>query len=303
VELATAFGIDAITFRFRYQASPELALTVVLWRLSWPSKWARATEVFGRSQAWLSVIFTDTIDHLANRYGAIVEWHPRLRSYRRLRRFAQAVSNAGAEGPIWGFVDGHFQGFARPGKHQRKQYSGHKKAHGCKYSAIVTPDGIVSSLVGPFNGSENDWFMFQRSGVIRRLRRLFTNRRQLFLYGDPAYYSSFGVIAPFKHRLGRRHLTMEQRRFNKHLSSFRISVEHAFGDTTRKWTYTTFAKQLVLAKQAVGQFFIVAVLLTNCYTCMNGSNQTSEKYGIRPPTLYEYLCQEPPQSDVEEDDK
>ena len=116
-----------------------------------------------------------------------------------------------------------------------------------------------------------------------------SNRRRLWLYGDSAYSCSNGVIAPYKHPLGHRYLTSDKRQFNKNLSSIRISVEYGFGEVARKWTYNSFGMQLYSGKQAVAAFFKAAVLLTNCYVCMNGYNQTSGRYSVRPPSLEEYL--------------
>ena len=47
--------------------------------------------------------------------------------------------------------------------------------------------------------------------------------------------------------------------------------------------------QLYSGKQAVVAFFKAAVLLTNCYVCMNGYNQTSGRYSVRLLSLEEYL--------------
>ena len=49
----------------------------------------------------------------------------------------------------------------------------------------------------------------------------------LYLYGDPTYYNSYGVIAPFDNR-NDAIITLEQRAFNAKMSSIRIAVEHSF---------------------------------------------------------------------------
>jgi hypothetical protein len=55
-------------------------------------------------------------------------------------------------------------------------------------------------------------------------------RKTLYLYGDPAYHYTFRVCTPFRTPAG-GHLTVDEARFNKHLSSVRINIEHAFGDS------------------------------------------------------------------------
>ena len=161
-----------------------------------------------------------------------------------------------------------------------------------KFQAIVTPNGLISSLDGPYEGRVNDWAMYKASPAPRRLERIMNrpNRRRLFLYGDSAYNMSYAVMAPYKHYLGHRYLRSELAEFNRRLLAARISVEHGFGKTGRLFTYNTFGRQLYTGKQAVGAFFISSVLLTNCHTCLNKRNQTADRYQISPPLLEEYLC-------------
>jgi hypothetical protein len=160
-----------------------------------------------------------------------------------------------------------------------------------KFQAIVTPDGLISSLIGPFEGRTNDWAMYTESPVPRRLARIMAppERRKLYLYGDSAYHCLSGVMAPFQHSLGRRYLTAEATAFNQVLSSVRISVEHGFGQASKLWGYNSFGKELYSGKQAVAAYFRVAVLLTNCHICLRTRNQTTDRYNVAPPSLEEYL--------------
>jgi hypothetical protein len=190
---------------------------------------------------------------------------------------------------VWGFIDGTFQGFCRPKKNQEDWYSGHKKAHGLKYQGIVTPDGLVSSLVGPYPGPLNDWSMFRLSKVQSRLRKILAGRRRLYLYGDPAYSRCFGIWAPFKHPAGWRYLPMEEQNFNTRLSRIRIAVEQAFGLTQGLWTYVAFTTQLRSAAQPVAHYYRVAVLLSNCFACLRGNTAAGGRFLCRPPELEDYL--------------
>ena len=149
---------------------------------------------------------------------------------------------------------------------------------------------MIYSLYGPYEGKKNDWSIWIESGAIPRLRRMMTAPREsLYLFGDPAYHCSFGVCAPFMtSTAGGGNLTADEQRFNTKLSSVRISVEHAFGDAWRQWTYTVSHKQLHMGNQAVGAFFKAAVLLNNLRACMHG-NQTSVHFGVKPPTPEGYL--------------
>jgi hypothetical protein len=95
--------------------------------------------------------------HLYQTFSPLLEWHPQL-TYSRLRVFEDAIRDVGGCGRIWGFVDGTFRGFCRPmgDAAQRAAYNGHKRSHGQQWQAIVTPDGLVSSLIGPYLGPIND---------------------------------------------------------------------------------------------------------------------------------------------------
>ena len=101
---------------------------------------------------------------------------------------------------------------ACPEVYQELYYSGHKGYHGIKFQSIVTPDGLISSLYGPIFGPVGDWRMWKDCGIVDILRGLFTphvdvgvganvgiNRDMdiLYLYGDPAYTLSYGIIGPF----------------------------------------------------------------------------------------------------------
>lgn len=243
--------------------------------------------MFGRSAGWLSTVFTCVVVYLDKTFGPLLSWHPHLRSYRRLHGFANAIEQR-CYCRIWGFLDGHFEAMARPGDRQQDVYSGHSKAHGLKYQAAVAPDGVVYFLEGPFEGKKNDWAMWSESRAIRRLRRMMAPPREtLYLFGDPAYYCTFGVCAPFKTPTAGQ-LTADEARFNKMLSSVRISVEHAFGDAWRTWNYLSNSQQLHAGNQAVGAFFRTAVLLNNLRACIQG-NQTSKSFGVEPLTPQEYL--------------
>jgi hypothetical protein len=103
----------------------------------------------------------------------LLEWHPQL-TYTRLEVFANAIEKVGGAKGIWEFVDGTFRGHCCPqgNEEQWQVYSGHKKLHDNNYQAIVTPDGLVSSLVGPFMGPTADWTMWQQSDCEEAIRQV-----------------------------------------------------------------------------------------------------------------------------------
>lgn len=66
------------------------------------------------------------------------------------------IYHLGGGSCFWGVIDGTLNATCRPVIDQEQFYSGHKRKHGYKYHSIVTPDGLVSSLMGPFIGRRGD---------------------------------------------------------------------------------------------------------------------------------------------------
>jgi hypothetical protein len=171
-------------------------------------------------------------------------------------------------------------------KNQRWYYSGYKKQHGMNWQVIVMPDGIMNSVMGPWEGKANDWGIFTSTRVARHVERMMRQlqRQMLYLYGDSAYHLTTGIMQPFTGVMNRH-----ERKFNAELAGFRISIKHAFGEIFNQFKATAFAKGMKVGKQAVAAFFLTWVLLCNCLTILNGGNKTSKKYGLSTPTLEEYL--------------
>src|SRR5947209_306481 len=74
------------------------------------------------------------------------------------RRSQAGTYFAGGMEGIWGFVDGTFCAACHPAGNdeaQREAYFGYKKQHGQNWQAIVTLDGLILFLVGPFFGPAN----------------------------------------------------------------------------------------------------------------------------------------------------
>ncbi len=67
-----------------------------------------------------------------------------------------AIHNLGEGYCFWCFIDGTLNATCRPVVDQQQFYSGHKQKHGYKFQLIITPDGLVSSLMSPFIGLRGD---------------------------------------------------------------------------------------------------------------------------------------------------
>jgi hypothetical protein len=160
-------------------------------------------------------------------------------------------------------------------------YSGYKKKHGIKFQGLVIPDGLVSSLVGPFIGEVNDNRMVAESRFQAQLRSIFKNEEELYLYGDQAYFQFYGILSPYP---GGASASAAEQAFNLRISRIRIAVENAFGLIQVLWSRNAHSKRLKIGQQAVGSHYKMAILFTNIYTCIRG-NQISGRFLVRPPSL------------------
>jgi hypothetical protein len=222
--------------------------------------------------------------HLDMRYSGLLLWHPRL-TVRRMRKYAKVLSNHGGQGYIWGFIDGTFRGFTRPTKKQRLAYSGHKKRHGSKWSAVLTPDELISHLAGPYLGRDNDMNMVHQSPLEEHLEWLFltsddqsSREDGLWLYGGQAYTSCKTILAPYASPIA----GSRQEAFNDSIQKARVSIENYFGLNQNLWSTNAFYIHLKSGSMPVALYFKASVLLTNCYTCFRG-NQISRKFELQSP--------------------
>jgi hypothetical protein len=157
---------------------------------------------FGRSHTWLSFVFLDTVEHLCQRYREKLWWDRGRLTLRTLKRYEAAITAKGGIPGIWGWVDGTLRAICRPSTvHQRPYYSGYKKMHAFKCQGIMSPDGIMSSVVSLVEGSMGDWQLWKESGIEDHLRALFFSNdstERLHVYRDPAYYGGLGVMGAYR---------------------------------------------------------------------------------------------------------
>ena len=98
--------LDLVVFRNCCTATPEVALCLVLWRLSYPSRYKDTQDLFGHSKAWQSTIFNDTILHLVNQFCLMLFWDHEHLTIDKLKEYATAVGTKCQTDRVWGFVDG-----------------------------------------------------------------------------------------------------------------------------------------------------------------------------------------------------
>ena len=76
--------------------------------------------------------------------------------------------------------------------------------------------------------------------------------------------------------------------FNKGMNACRESVEHVNSMLKSRFAFINFDKKLKLLESPVSSIVLCTILLTNCYTCLEGS-QVGEYFDMREPQLEQYL--------------
>lgn len=191
-----------------------------------------------------------------------------------------------------GAIDGTARHIARPsGRHaaQESVFDGHHRFHAIQYQAVVTPDGIITSLFGGVPGRHNDRFMVNQSHIKEILRDWAWDEEgnQYFLYADGGYSPSEFILCPSLLA------TDFMRKMNKLWSQHRVSVEWMFGKIVNLFKLLDNEKAHKVYRSEVGLWYLFCVLLCNCHTCLYGS-QTSTHFKCPPPELEEYLTERDP---------
>ena len=144
----------------------------------------------------------------------------------------------------------------------------------------------MAHLFGPYEGRRHDASMLRASGLLDKLQdnMIRPDGGVYCLYGDAGYPLLPHVLSPFRGNA----LSAEEQVFNRQMSEARVSVEWGFGGVYAKFGFLLMKSQMRLGLQPIGQYYIVATLLYNCYACMYG-NEISKFFDLESPTLEEYL--------------
>ena len=160
----------------------------------------------------------------------------------------------------------------------------------------MNPFGLITYFDGPHLGRGTDKTAFRDSNILIKFR-LAVQEQGL----DPDHYSNFGdrifVNRPpsfLSLPLVRPH--GPPRAFEGIESVCRTSVEWAIGKVVENWKSLTFERQSIVGLTPIARNTIVAVILTNALTILNGSQVHSffslhdeNPYGLEIVSLEDYF--------------
>jgi len=244
-----------------------------------------ASNMFNRSTSFVCSVVNGTVHYLYRRWVHRVRMYVSNFSNQRIEYFKNVVANkSGIQTDIFAFVDGTTRRIARPIRNQRAVFSGHKKIHCLKYQAISTPDGLISSLSEAVVGRMHDSKLFFTTSVWKKLVPLLIETSSNLL-GDKGYSGDYSRLPGGSHL---KAMSKYNKSDEKKLSPCRVAVEDVFAEVTRYFKMCDNLCMNRALQSALGEFYTVAVLLTNCRTCLY-KNPINSLYGTEPDDLETYL--------------
>ena len=125
------------------------------------------------------------------------------------------------------------KGDAPPFEQQKPYYSGKKKAHTLKNQVGVRPDGYIDAVSESVPGGANhDLTLLRQTKLLDKLRPEEAAMTDKGYDGVQKDYPDVCIYQPFKARRGHA-LSPEHKAYNRHLSRYRIVVEHTLAQLNR----------------------------------------------------------------------
>jgi hypothetical protein len=286
--LSNGFPKTIVT-KARDKCSLHDALCMLCMKFAWPTRLGSMVKLFGCSISRMSRIVSHLRRLLFLKFVPALN-SPALLDRATLERFCSAVfAKSGFPGRyIFGFIDGTVRPICKPKHLQSAVYNGKDRLHALKYQAVVTPDGMLQQLGGPWPGARHDMHMVRQSCVLPYLRALptATDGSLFSIYADCGYAEAPGLVTPYFDGA----VNVWHEAINQAMASSRIAVEWAFGDIVLQWSHVDFTRtNQLLSNRKCAQVYLVAGLMTNFLNCFV-PNRGSQYFKVQPPVFEEYLA-------------
>jgi len=235
-------------------------------------------------------IFFATVAMTMEKWGAnLTSWRVEFMRERAVLH-AEKIEGTGAYlDRCVGFIDGTAIFIARPGGGlQRACNSGHKRKHAVKFQSVLTPDGLIFLLFGPWEGRRHDMTLYFESGLDAVLpHALVISGVQYYSYGDAAYMLRPWVQASFSGVM-----PDDQSACNTTMAVPRTAVGSGFKDVKQTCAALDHPHKLKLHEGPVGFLYSTAAFVWNLRCCTYGSS-TSSFFDFNPPSVEQYLVLAP----------
>lgn len=164
-------GGDFIRTPNKYKFQGFELLFILCTRLSYPARFEDLANEIHYSKSMISDATNYALEFIHEKWEFLLkDVESGHLTEERVKLMARQVHLNGA--PLtncWGFIDCTIRDICTPIQFQREVYSGYKKKHSLKYSAVKAADGLIYHLYGPFEGRRNDNHLLRASGLLDRL--------------------------------------------------------------------------------------------------------------------------------------
>jgi hypothetical protein len=310
---------DTVSIR-GYPFRTEEIILFSLVRLAYPLRWGDVQDTFPGRERWeLGYGFYWFLDYMIQNWAYLVlnnraYWKPYLPvAAEKVRQKLATLPNIdnriflrradGSEGGgcrIALFLDNTLNATCRPGggpmsggelaprydvEEQRAFWTGWKKIHGFKWQTVDMPNGMNFEIAGPFSVRRNDNFTKDRSKIEDKLEQLQEgDELKYIMHGDSAYGISDFLISGG----------------GRGMAAVREIIEWDYGDLKGLWKCMDYKTVLKMKGQPVGKIVLVALILRNAHSAMNGS-QTSQYFRMSAPPFEDWVSQGPRAHPIPED--
>lgn len=264
-------------------------------------------DVFRRSEGSISRIRSTVFDMIHTTWGHLIELDPHRLTPGYLQQCCDVLVDCGSPLPnLCGFVDCIFQPLAKCSGHDKARYNESLKMFGYRYQALVTPDGLIQALYGPYDGSRNELDIYFCSSLRTQLQQLNMSPTSAqhchpIVHGGEHYISDDALISPVSaatlgiHSLSAYHVSSDQ---HGALLETRAVLQWAFNkiDTLFPVAPSSGPRRFNRPVDvSAGRFMAVATVIANCHTCLNGPPCAETQFALTPiPSLDSYLVPNAP---------
>lgn len=166
-------------------------------------------------------------------------WHFLL-IYERLKLYVEIIFElTNRKSIIWNFIDDTFRNFCKSKTNKEMQFFEHKWRHDFHFQKMINFDDMMWFLFDFTLNKQNNWSIYEKSNILIVIRKIMIEHNTLFyLYDNFVYNDRFEIMTFFSN------LNVQQKNFNKIMSTMRIAIENNFDIIRNLWIAHAFEKSM-----------------------------------------------------------